>query len=286
MTTSSSSFSASPRTKKKEKKDDMTKIVATLVVVAMFGLLILALSFSSSTTTALRYGKKTDATQMVTATRNSVVDDFTSRRVSETAGRGTEHVPVQRQLEQLRVQAVGSSSTYPKATKMDPQSPPTTKPRVAGVSVGTTSAGTGKSSSAKAGNYAAASAAATVAEKPPTKFNPTIVNGDDAKEKDYLYFAISSGILGICGASLIHKDILLTAAHCQGSFNAGLFFYDVKDKEYSRLAFIDEQRRHPTYETIPQIFNGDIMVRLVDCFSCFVFEILIYLPLCFWFCFA
>jgi secreted trypsin-like serine protease len=41
-----------------------------------------------------------------------------------------------------------------------------------------------------------------------------IVGGILAKAGDFPSFAIGSG----CGATLIHSDILLTAAHCSGTF--------------------------------------------------------------------
>ena len=49
----------------------------------------------------------------------------------------------------------------------------------------------------------------------------------------------------LCGATFVHSDILLTAAHCQGSFNYGLFLYDPTTNDYTREATVDLQIRYP-----------------------------------------
>lgn len=57
---------------------------------------------------------------------------------------------------------------------------------------------------------------------------------DDEETSDYL-----------CGATLIHNDILLTAAHCQGSFNYGVLLYDPETNDYTQEATVDLQVRFP-----------------------------------------
>jgi hypothetical protein len=49
----------------------------------------------------------------------------------------------------------------------------------------------------------------------------------------------------LCGATLVHTDILLTAAHCQGTFNNGVFLYDPDTNDYTREATVDLQIRYP-----------------------------------------
>ena len=44
--------------------------------------------------------------------------------------------------------------------------------------------------------------------------NPRIVGGTEASPGEYPFFAEGSG----CGGSLIWKDIVLSAGHCQGAF--------------------------------------------------------------------
>ena len=45
----------------------------------------------------------------------------------------------------------------------------------------------------------------------PHQWQPRIVGGQDASEGEYPFFVQAAG----CGASLISKDMVLTAAHCQ-----------------------------------------------------------------------
>ena len=46
----------------------------------------------------------------------------------------------------------------------------------------------------------------------PHQWQPRIVGGQDATEGEYPFFVQGAG----CGASLIWKDMVLTAAHCSG----------------------------------------------------------------------
>ena len=80
-----------------------------------------------------------------------------------------------------------------------------------------------------------------------------IVNGDTAKPSDYQFFARSSPDTELstadllCGASLIHSDILLTAAHCQGAFNYGAILYNPDTQAFDRFGIVDKQVPHPEY---------------------------------------
>ena len=51
-----------------------------------------------------------------------------------------------------------------------------------------------------------------------------IIGGEDATASDYPWYAASHGDGGRCGASLIAPNLLLGAAHCQGSFIGGAHF--------------------------------------------------------------
>ena len=79
-----------------------------------------------------------------------------------------------------------------------------------------------------------------------------IVNGRVvADPSDAQFFARSGKDLDnstpdyLCGATLVHGDMLLTAAHCQGSFNYGVFLYDPDTNDYTREATVDLQIRYP-----------------------------------------
>lgn len=63
----------------------------------------------------------------------------------------------------------------------------------------------------------------------------------------------------LCGATFVHNDILLTAAHCQGSFNYGVFLYDPDTNDYTREATVDLQIRYPGFNGVDK--HDDILVR-------------------------
>mmetsp|Transcript_47576 Transcript_47576/g.53017 ORF Transcript_47576/g.53017 Transcript_47576/m.53017 type:complete len:546 (-) Transcript_47576:286-1923(-) len=80
-----------------------------------------------------------------------------------------------------------------------------------------------------------------------------IVNGVVVDPSSALFFARSgqdqdeSTADYLCGATLIHDDMLLTAAHCQGAFNYGLFLYDPLTNDFTREATVDLQIRYPDF---------------------------------------
>jgi hypothetical protein len=62
----------------------------------------------------------------------------------------------------------------------------------------------------------------------------------------------------LCGATLIHSDVAISAAHCQGAFNYGLLGYD--GTSYKRPLYINYQARHPNWNYDARALNYDIMV--------------------------
>jgi hypothetical protein len=93
-----------------------------------------------------------------------------------------------------------------------------------------------------------------------------VVNGITADPTDYQFFARSwpdhvqmTGDM-LCGASLIHSDILLTAAHCHGAFNYGLMLYNPDTKKFNRFATVDRQISYPEYYVDVDSINFDIMI--------------------------
>ena len=55
------------------------------------------------------------------------------------------------------------------------------------------------------------------------EIQPRVVGGVKASADDYPWFAASIG--STCGASLVHEDVLLTAAHCDSAFQKGKRVY-------------------------------------------------------------
>lgn len=115
----------------------------------------------------------------------------------------------------------------------------------------------------------------TVVQQPPpaasnnsttSSTNANIVGGVVVAEPEkYPYFAIpATGTL--CGATLVHEDILITAAHCEGVFSnkdifIGATFVDGKDaKEKARTSI---ERVHPNYDDLT-LSNDLMLVKLTS----------------------
>lgn len=62
---------------------------------------------------------------------------------------------------------------------------------------------------------------------------PRIVGGNDASDGEYPFFVQGEG----CGASLIWKDIVLTAAHCRGAFSQRVLVGATVSETEVRLTF-------------------------------------------------
>ena len=86
-----------------------------------------------------------------------------------------------------------------------------------------------------------------------------IQDGNNANRKEYPYFAQGAG----CGASLVWKDILLTAAHCEGLFDkvlVGARRSNTRDR-YNQLMSGQQEIPHPDYDG--GIFK-DYMIVVLD----------------------
>lgn len=86
-----------------------------------------------------------------------------------------------------------------------------------------------------------------------------IVGGEQVDpEHAYPLFGFSVGQY-LCGGTLIHYDILLTAAHCQGVFLDGVYLGGTKiDGSESEVIMVLDEIPHP--EFVEETYQNDIMI--------------------------
>jgi len=89
-----------------------------------------------------------------------------------------------------------------------------------------------------------------------------IVGGDAVTSSDYEFFAL----LGGCGGSLVHKDIVLSAAHCYNAVN-GYARIGSNNRDFGGeiLAVTSTKVRHPDY--VARTVTNDFMIVKLGAFS-------------------
>ncbi len=97
-----------------------------------------------------------------------------------------------------------------------------------------------------------------------------VINGDTVDPSDHQFFVRSAfddvretdDLL--CGASLIHSDIIVTAAHCHGGFNYGARLYDPDENKLVQYKTIDLQIAYPRYYEDVEIINYDLLLLRLE----------------------
>ncbi len=97
-----------------------------------------------------------------------------------------------------------------------------------------------------------------------------IVNGDTVLPSDNQFFVRSwpdtvretDDVL--CGATLIHSDMIITAAHCHGGFNYGAMLYDPESESFTQFRPVDLQIAYKRYYEDIDIINYDVLVLRLE----------------------
>ncbi|GAX27794.1 chymotrypsin C [Fistulifera solaris] len=105
-------------------------------------------------------------------------------------------------------------------------------------------------------------------EKPNNLVEAYIVGGREAQRGDYPWIIKSVTGFGTCSATLIHSDMALTAAHCQGVFGGGVYVsaYDYNHiNDGSIFREVDRHYRNLDYNQNNSVVANDIMlIRLAE----------------------
>jgi trypsin len=121
---------------------------------------------------------------------------------------------------------------------------------------------------------AASSAVAQLFEEAGGQVDTTrIIGGTEAEEGRYSY-AVSLGYydatagtyLNVCGGSLITRNVVLTAGHCQGSFNRVLVGYHDLVNDSGDLFDVEKEVLHPSYATMngSEATDNDVMLVFLN----------------------
>ncbi|KAL7523848.1 hypothetical protein ACHAXR_001002, partial [Thalassiosira sp. AJA248-18] len=98
---------------------------------------------------------------------------------------------------------------------------------------------------------------------PKRELNTRIIGGNEANEDRYSYAVSLQDYIGhFCGGSLIAKDVILTAAHCQGgSYDVVIGRHDFDDSDGEVIA-MKRELPHPNYD--PHSTDNDFMLVFLN----------------------
>ena len=88
-----------------------------------------------------------------------------------------------------------------------------------------------------------------------------IVGGVAASSGEFRSFGRSAGGGGLCGCTLIHSDICLTAGHCKGAFKQVLIGGTALDGTGSEYISVIGEYRHPRF-SMTTVSNDIMLVKL------------------------
>jgi len=89
-----------------------------------------------------------------------------------------------------------------------------------------------------------------------------LVGGEDLDEVKYPWYAVTAGPL-LCGGSLIHEDIIISAAHCEAAIRDGFLLggIDLDGSDQNRHA-VSEMLPHPDFAGGPS--PNDILLAKLE----------------------
>ena len=97
-----------------------------------------------------------------------------------------------------------------------------------------------------------------------------IINGDTVDPSEHQFFVRSAFDTVretddlLCGASLIHSDMIVTAAHCHGGFNYGARLYNPDEDRFNQFKEVDLQIAYPRYYEDVEIINYDLLLLRLE----------------------
>ena len=95
--------------------------------------------------------------------------------------------------------------------------------------------------------------------------SPRIVGGTLAGDGEFPFYAIPNGDY-LCGSAMIHDDILISAAHCEGSFAGNDIYIGgilLSGDDAVEIIQAEYERKHPMYDGTSNTFDF-MLIKLKD----------------------